>query len=262
MEVLARAVHRAARLGVGSPAGRLRLSSDRSANTVEQLHLARQRRPAAQLGAGGEVAGQRAAPVLRVDVEAEQQAAQVLQAALGPLGRGRAGGLGGQVDLDGRAGAGGVRAPRAVVGRAAPGAAAARRSRPGCPPRPGTRAPGRGTARAAPSPSSCSPAPGSARPPRPRRRPTTGVATTSAGAGERTTPPSSRLTRWVTPSTSTRWIGPWVAGDQPEALAVDHDLAAVRVEALDLDVGRVHVAAAADADAEPLRARSGPTLTR
>ena len=39
----------------------------------------------------------------------------------------------------------------------------------------------------------------------------TGVATTSAGAGERTTPPSSRLTRWVTPSTSTRWTGPWVA---------------------------------------------------
>ena len=38
----------------------------------------------------------------------------------------------------------------------------------------------------------------------------TGVATTSAGAGERTTPPSSRLTRCVTPSTSTRWIGPWV----------------------------------------------------
>ena len=25
------------------------------------------------------------------------------------------------------------------------------------------------------------------------------------------TPPSSRLTRWVTPSTSTRWTGPWVA---------------------------------------------------
>ncbi len=38
-----------------------------------------------------------------------------------------------------------------------------------------------------------------------------GVATTSAGAGERSTPPSSRLTRWVTPSTSTSWIGPWVA---------------------------------------------------
>ncbi|SKZ40378.1 Uncharacterised protein [Mycobacteroides abscessus subsp. abscessus] len=31
-----------------------------------------------------------------------------------------------------------------------------------------------------------------------------GVATTSAGAGERTTPPSSRLTRWATPSTSMR----------------------------------------------------------
>ena len=38
-----------------------------------------------------------------------------------------------------------------------------------------------------------------------------GVATTRAGAGERSTPPSSRLTRWVTPSTSTSWIGPWAA---------------------------------------------------
>ena len=38
-----------------------------------------------------------------------------------------------------------------------------------------------------------------------------GVATTSAGAGERRTPPSSRLTRCVTPSTSTRWIGPCVS---------------------------------------------------
>ncbi len=38
-----------------------------------------------------------------------------------------------------------------------------------------------------------------------------GVATTRAGAGERTTPPSSRLIRCVTPSTSTRWIGPCVA---------------------------------------------------
>ena len=44
------------------------------------------------------------------------------------------------------------------------------------------------------------------------RSPTaTGVATTRAGAGERSTPPSSRVTRWVTPSTSTRWTGPWVA---------------------------------------------------
>ncbi len=39
----------------------------------------------------------------------------------------------------------------------------------------------------------------------------TGVATTSAGAGERSTPPSSRLTRWATPSTSTSVVGPWVA---------------------------------------------------
>ena len=38
-----------------------------------------------------------------------------------------------------------------------------------------------------------------------------GVATTRAGAGERTTPPSSRLTRCATPSTSTRCTGPWVA---------------------------------------------------
>ena len=39
----------------------------------------------------------------------------------------------------------------------------------------------------------------------------TGVATTSAGAGARSTPPSSRLTRWVTPSTSTTCTGPWMA---------------------------------------------------
>ncbi len=37
-----------------------------------------------------------------------------------------------------------------------------------------------------------------------------GVATTSAGTGERTMPPSSRLIRCVMPSTSTRWIGPCV----------------------------------------------------
>ncbi len=39
----------------------------------------------------------------------------------------------------------------------------------------------------------------------------TGTATTSAGAWERSTPPSSRVTRWATPSTSTRVVGPWVA---------------------------------------------------
>ena len=39
----------------------------------------------------------------------------------------------------------------------------------------------------------------------------TGVATTSAGAGERSMPPSSRVTRWVTPSTSTSCTGPCVA---------------------------------------------------
>ncbi len=94
--------------------------------------------------------------------------------------------------------------------------------------------PGRGTARAAPSPSSCSPAPrAAARRPRPRRPTCSGVATTSAGAGERTTPPSSRLIRCVTPSTSTRWIGPCVLGDEPEADAVHDDLAGVLVEALD-----------------------------
>jgi hypothetical protein len=39
----------------------------------------------------------------------------------------------------------------------------------------------------------------------------TGVLTTSAGVGERSMPPSSRLIRWVTPLTSTTWVGPWVA---------------------------------------------------
>ena len=45
--------------------------------------------------------------------------------------------------------------------------------------------------------------------------------------------------------------------DQPEAVAVDHDPAAVLVEPLDLDVGGVHVAAAGDADPEPVLADPG-----
>ena len=81
-----------------------------------------------------------------------------------------------------------------------------------------------------------------------------GVATTSAGAGERTTPPSSRLTRCVTPSTSTRWIGPCVLGEQAVPGAVDDDPAGVPVEAVELDVGGADVVAGLDADPEPVRA--------
>ena len=62
----------------------------------------------------------------------------------------------------------------------------------------------RRTAPAPPSPSSCSRGRRPSGRPRPRRPTAVRSATTTAGAGARTTPPSSRVTRWVTPSTSTR----------------------------------------------------------
>ena len=190
---------------VSSPAGRLRLSSDRSAKTA----AGRLRPPAAgrgELRARGQVVGERPALVARVDVEAEQQAAQVLQAALRPAARRTAVRLGGQVQVDRSAAAAAASVARR---RAAPAAAAARRSRPGCRPRPALPHPRANGARSTVSifmlSSTSTGAPASTSSPA-----ATGVATTSAGAGERTTPPSSRLTRWVTPSTSTRWTGPCV----------------------------------------------------
>ena len=97
---------------VSSPAGRLRLSSDRSAKTVQQPDLGRQR-PVRELRARGQVAGQRAAPVARVDVETEQHAAQVRQAPLHPLLGGEPVRLGGQVQV-GRGGCGGGLGPGVV----------------------------------------------------------------------------------------------------------------------------------------------------
>ena len=52
-------------------------------------------------------------------------------------------------------------------------------------------------------------------------------------------------------------------GDQPETPAIDHDLASLRVEALDLRVGRVRRAVArGDRDAEPVRRDAGRQRAR
>ena len=91
VEVLAGAVHRA--LGGQILAGRLvagQLGQVRK--HPEQLDLGGQRTAGlaplgAQLGPGSQIAGQRAVLVVRVDVKAKQQAAQVLQPAFGPVGR-------------------------------------------------------------------------------------------------------------------------------------------------------------------------------
>ena len=103
------------------------------------------------------------------------------------------------------------RPPRSRRPRRARDAPAGHRSRPGSRSAPGARGPGRRTAHAAPSPSSCSRAPGPERRPRRGRRPRPATRRPAPGAGERSTPPSSRLTRWATPSTSIMWTGPWVA---------------------------------------------------
>ena len=189
---------------------------------------------------------------MRVDVEAEQQAAQVLQAARDALGRRDRRRLGGQVQLDGlggRASVGlGVVAERlqAQQRRAGLHLAAHGDRRTRC-----SRAlnGARSTVSIFMLSSTSTGAPASTSSPT-----CSGVATTSAGAGERTTPPSSRLTRCVTPSTSTRWIGPCVSVSRRNRRAVDDDLAGVPVEAVELDVGGADVAAGLDADAEPVRA--------
>ncbi len=82
----------------------------------------------------------------------------------------------------------------------------------------------------------------------------TGVATTSAGAGERSTPPSSRLTRWVTPSTSTRWTGPCVAVTSRNRWPPTISRAVELVEPLDLGVDDLRDVARGDGDPEPRRA--------
>jgi hypothetical protein len=95
-------VHRAGRLGVELTARLVAAQLGQVGEDRQQVDLTRQR-PAVELGPGGQVPGQHAHPVLRVDVEAEQQAAQILQATLDPLGRGDVRRLGRQVDRDGPA---------------------------------------------------------------------------------------------------------------------------------------------------------------
>ena len=83
-------------------------------------------------------------------------------------------------------------------------------------------------------------------------------ATTTAGAGARTTPPASRVTRWVTPSTSTRCEPVRLDRDDGPAPAADAEPALQRAEPvqLDVDVAAVELHAvpvAADArDGQPV----------
>jgi hypothetical protein len=105
VEVLAGAMHVAvtagllARRPVAAQLGQV--GEDR-----QQLDLLGERALAGvgELLARGEVAGEHPALVVRVDVEAEQQAAQILQPASGPFARRDAGRLGGQVQLGGLGG--------------------------------------------------------------------------------------------------------------------------------------------------------------
>ena len=82
----------------------------------------------------------------------------------------------------------------------------------------------------------------------------TGVATTRAGAGERSTPPSSRLTRWVTPSTSTSCTGPWVAVTRRNRCAADGQRLWYSSSEVDLGLDHLLVVAVGDRDAVAGRA--------
>ena len=133
-----------------------------------------------------------------------------MQAALDTLGRGHVARLGRQLELGGLAGGSLGRPVGLVADRLQPdqrraGLDLAADRRPGTP-SPGPRNGARSTVSIFMLSSTRTGAPASTSSPT-----ASGVATTRAGAGERSTPPSSRLTRWVTPSTSTRWIGPCVA---------------------------------------------------
>ena len=89
----------------------------------------------------------------------------------------------------------------------------------------------------------------------------TGVATTSAGAAARSTPPSSRLTRCVTPSTSTRCTGPCVAVTSRNRRPATTRRASYSSSRSMLDVQVLRSVADADADAVPAAARSCATVT-
>ena len=173
VEVLARAVH--AELGVLLlAAGPVAAQLGEVGEQVEQVDLAADHVVASGAGllAGGEVAGQGGRLGVRVAVEAEQDRAQGVEPAGGPL-------VGGPVGARAPAARGRGRTARRPRRRRRPRrparcAAAARRSRPGCRSSPAARAPARRTARAGRSPSSWTPAPAPRRRRRPRRRPRSG----------------------------------------------------------------------------------------
>ena len=76
-----------------------------------------------------------------------------------------------------------------------------------------------------------------------------------AGAGERMTPPSSRATRWPTPSTSTRW-SPWVAATRRYACRPRQAPDGSRSMRSTSDVELGHLGGARPGSA---RGRSGPS---
>ena len=203
VEVLPRAVHPV--LGVGLLAGRpVAAQLGEVGEHPQHVDLGGDRTQPGrgELGPRGEVAGQGAAA--RRGGRGRTRAA----GCAGRPGRGRAAVVRRGVTVRRQLEVGGrlrrlLGRGRLDVADAAPGAPAARRSRPGC-----RRTTSSSRTRAANG--ACSTvsifmlSSTSTGAPAATSSPTsTGVATTRAGAGERRTPPSSRLTRWVTPSTST-----------------------------------------------------------
>ena len=100
VEELARAVHRAARLDVELAARLVAAQLGQVGEDGEQFQFALDR-AVAQFGARCQVRREEALALGGVDVEAEQQAQQVLEAALDAVGRGHIRGRRRQVDLDG-----------------------------------------------------------------------------------------------------------------------------------------------------------------
>ena len=86
--------------------------------------------------------------------------------------------------------------------------------------------------------------------------------TTSAGAGARTRPPSSRETRWATPSTSTRWSGAWATETTRCARPSELEPRREPPQALDVDVDpplrHVHPVAARARSGRPRDGRARP----
>ena len=203
----------------------------------------------AKLGPRSEVAGERAALVARVDVEPEQQAAQVLDSALGAADGRRGGGLGGQFDLDRLDGIGGLRlvifrgqrleSQQRGAGLHLTANGDRQRSHPGAE----RRAQYRLHLHALQHED---------------RRTRLHLVADSDQRGDhqrgrgRADNPALVAAHVVRDAVDLHQVDRSVgAGDQAVALAVHGDLTAVAVEALDLDVGQVYAATAdADADAE------------